>query len=126
MLYWKAEVFDYTREGVPCFQRLIGRGNEDSFLMFLQGLGAVSEKQGLWVYDSEKHAVEVSLILPSEFMEHRRQGLRFSNMVAHLSGEAANHALLDVLVERELVAEVFDTVYDDATLFEDCKVYQFA
>jgi hypothetical protein len=126
MLYWKAEVFDYTRDGVPCFQRLIGRGNEDSFLMFLQGLGATPEKQGLWVYDCEKHAVEVTLIPPSEFMEHRSEGLRFSNMVAQLSEDASNHALLDILVERELVAEIFDTVYDNRVLFEDCKVLNFA
>lgn len=126
MLYWKAEVFDYTREGVPCFQRLIGRGNEDSFLMFLQGLGATAEKPGLWVYDSEKHAVEVTLILPSEFMEHRSKDLRFSNMVARLSEDADNHALLDVLVEGEVVAEIFDAVYDDRVLFEECQVLAFA
>ena len=123
MLYWKAEVYDYTRDGVPCFQRLIGRGNEDSFLMFLQGLGAKEEKQNLWVYNATNHGVEVSLILPSEFMEHRNQGLRFSNMVAHMSENSANHNLLDELVKSEVVAEIFDTVYDDRVLFEESQVF---
>lgn len=111
MMYWMAEVFDFTKRDVPCIQRLVGRGTTDSFLMFLQGMGAKEEKQGLWVYNDALVGIEVTLILPSEYMEHRNHGLRFSDMVARMSEDVSNHAMLDEMVEREIVAEVFDNVY---------------
>lgn len=122
MLYWKAEVFDYTKEGAPCFQRLVGRGIEDSFLMFLQGLGAKAEASGLWVHNGEQHGVEVTLIQPSEYLAHRNHGLRFGDMVARMSEDEATHEYLDELVKTEIVADVFDCVYDQAGLPQSSQV----
>lgn len=124
MLYWMAEVFDYTRAGVPCFQRLIGKGYERSFLLFLQGLEAKPEGD-IWVHNAEHHGVEVRLILPSEYMAARNHGLRFGDMVARMSEDDANHDYLDELVKKEVVAEVFDTTYDPTVLIEGGEVLLF-
>lgn len=113
-----AETFDYSGDRVVCIQRLVARGTDDCFLMFLQGLDAKPETETLWVSNSPLHGTEVTIITPSEFLEYRNQDIRLSLYVADQCLDENSHERLDSLLAAQVPFEVMDTIYGFQTAVE--------